>query len=119
MGMGQTALLPCELWHVAGGSGAGHGSSEYFALIKKKKKNLSFDSFVLGLSSWEGNCALGRVWKPSGGRCEDWGFHAALECPCLGRSTPGPRAPSPLNFFLTSVVNAREMQKLRPAPQLV
>ena len=105
MSMGQTALLPCKLWHVAGGSGARHGST--LPSSKKKNKNLSFGSFVLGLSGWEGSCTLGRVWKPSGERREDWGFRAAVCWPCLGRSMPGPRAPSPLNFFLTSVANCK------------
>jgi len=54
-------LLHCELWHVTGRSGVSCGNWEYFALIQTKKENLSFDSFLLGLSSWEGSCALGRV----------------------------------------------------------
>lgn len=51
----------------------------------KNKKTLSFVSFAFGLSSWEGSCVLGRVWKPAGGRCEDCGFRAgrAWVGPCL------------------------------------
>lgn len=65
-------------WRI--GPGVGLGSS----LPSSKKKNLSFDSFVLGLSSWEGSCALGRVWKPLRERHEDWGFRVAPWLPVPG-----------------------------------
>lgn len=96
MGMGQTVLLPCELWHVAGGSGQ---TWELGVLCPHPRRKICLLT-PLCLAFPVGREAV--LWVGFGSPCVKGtrtGVSVWLHgCLCLDRSMPWPWVLSPLLF---------------------